>query len=232
MKEVAAADVIGSAESPNATATAMPGASGATSANMSALNHSQILDIHSVVQGIAAISAELTELKRSNEMLWQDALLAREKHQQQEDTINRIVKFLAGVFGNCAPPGAGGVGGDGHHGKDENPGTNVSVQRRSGSGGNGGMGVGPKRRVRLMIEDVRRQNKSVPAKQGMNVVEVTEESDDDATTNDATVNGIGGGAGREQSTSPVTLSDYPFPPSPFTGRSNNELNGNRNAQVG
>ncbi|PFH45552.1 hypothetical protein AMATHDRAFT_158762, partial [Amanita thiersii Skay4041] len=65
-----------------------------------------ILDIHSIVQGIAAIkrhqtaiSAELSELKRSNQLLWQDALLAREKHQKQEDTINRIVKFLAGVFG-------------------------------------------------------------------------------------------------------------------------------------
>ncbi|KAF8334548.1 hypothetical protein F5887DRAFT_826083, partial [Amanita rubescens] len=66
----------------------------------------EILDIHSIVQGISAIqrhqgaiSSELRELKRSNEMLWQDALLAREKHQKQEDTINRIVKFLAGVFG-------------------------------------------------------------------------------------------------------------------------------------
>ena len=188
------------AGSPNATATAVPPAcaSGAASTNISALNSSQILDIHSIVQGIAAISAELTELKRSNEMLWQDALLAREKHQQQEDTINRIVKFLAGVFGNYAPPGAGGVGGDEQHGEDENPGRNVSVQRRSGSGGNDGM-----RRVRLMIEDVRRQKKSVQ------VMNVAGESEDDEMMNDT----IGSGAGREQSTSPVTLGDCCFPPS-------------------
>ncbi len=236
----AGANTIAGTGSPNAAASAM-GASGAGSTSMSALNNSQILDIHSIVQGISAIqrhqgaiSAELRELKRSNEMLWQDALLAREKHQKQEDTINRIVKFLAGVFGKHAPPGPGGVGGDGHHGEDENPGTNVSVQRRSGGGGGGhqqdmhqrgndGMGVGPRRRARLMIEDVRRQNKSVSssgAKQGMNAVEVTEESDEDTMMDEPTIplgntgNGIGGGAGREQPTSPVTLSDYRSPPSP------------------
>ncbi|KAF8326897.1 hypothetical protein F5887DRAFT_1013084 [Amanita rubescens] len=224
----AGANTIAGAGSPNAAATAM-GASGTGSSSMSALNNSQILDIHSIVQGISAIqrhqgaiSSELRELKRSNEMLWQDALLAREKHQKQEDTINRIVKFLAGVFGKHAPPGPGGVGGDGHHGEDENPGSNVSVQRRSGGGGGGGHqqdmhqrgNDGPRRRARLMIEDVRRQNKSVPSsggKQGMNVVEVTEESDEDTMMNDVTIpldntgNGIGGGAGRDQPTSPVTL---------------------------
>ncbi|KIL67047.1 hypothetical protein M378DRAFT_74283, partial [Amanita muscaria Koide BX008] len=76
------------------------------STGLASLNNSQLLDVNSIVQGIAAIkrhqvaiAAELSELKRSNEMLWQDALLAREKHQKQEDMINKIVKFLAGVFG-------------------------------------------------------------------------------------------------------------------------------------
>ncbi|KAF8065336.1 transcription factor Hsf1 [Lyophyllum atratum] len=71
----------------------------------------QVVDIHSIVNGIAAIkrhqstiSAELNELKRSNQLLWQDAMDARAKHQKQQDTINRIVKFLAGVFGNRASP--------------------------------------------------------------------------------------------------------------------------------
>ncbi|TFK36449.1 hypothetical protein BDQ12DRAFT_609910 [Crucibulum laeve] len=71
------------------------------------LSSGQILDIHSIVNGIAAIkrhqttiSAELNELKRSNQMLWQDAMAARQRHQKQQDTINRIVKFLAGVFGH------------------------------------------------------------------------------------------------------------------------------------
>ncbi|KAF8701067.1 hypothetical protein AX14_000572 [Amanita brunnescens Koide BX004] len=219
--------IAGGAGASNAAAGAL-GASGAGSTGIASLNNSQLLDIHSIVQGIAAItrhqaaiSAELSELKRSNELLWQDALMAREKHQKQEDTINRIVKFLAGVFGKHAPPGAGGVGDGGHHGgghhgeEDGNPGTNVSVQRRGGAGGghhqqdmhhegNDGMGVLTRRRARLMIEDGRRQAKSVPprAKPGVNVVEVTEESDDDSMMADSTALGIGG---EVQPTSPVTL---------------------------
>ncbi|KAK7693945.1 hypothetical protein QCA50_003519 [Cerrena zonata] len=71
------------------------------------LSQGQLLDIHSVVNGIAAIkrhqqtiSADLNELKSSNQHLWQEALAARERHKKHQDTINRILKFLAGVFGN------------------------------------------------------------------------------------------------------------------------------------
>ncbi|KAL0576927.1 Heat shock transcription factor [Marasmius crinis-equi] len=66
----------------------------------------QQLDWHSVVSGIGAIrrhqtniSSELAELKRSNQLLWQESIEARQRHQRQQDTINRIIKFLAGVFG-------------------------------------------------------------------------------------------------------------------------------------
>ncbi|KAJ7694126.1 hypothetical protein B0H17DRAFT_1009405 [Mycena rosella] len=72
-------------------------------------SNGQVLDIHSIVNGIAAIkrhqttiSAELSELKRNNELLWQESQAARARHQKQQDTINRIVKFLAGVFGHHA----------------------------------------------------------------------------------------------------------------------------------
>ncbi|KAG6918823.1 hypothetical protein DXG01_011226 [Tephrocybe rancida] len=71
----------------------------------------QVVDVHSILNGIAAIqrhqatiSSELNDLKQSNQMLWQDAMDARQKHQKQQDTINRIVKFLAGVFGTRASP--------------------------------------------------------------------------------------------------------------------------------
>ncbi|KAJ7632400.1 transcription factor Hsf1 [Roridomyces roridus] len=67
----------------------------------------QVLDIPCLFHGIAAIkrhqttiSAELSDLKRSNELLWQESQAARARHQKQQDTINRIVKFLAGVFGH------------------------------------------------------------------------------------------------------------------------------------
>jgi hypothetical protein len=232
-------DTIAGAGPSNPVAGAL-GASSAGSTGIAALNNSQLLDIHSIVQGIAAIkrhqsaiSVELSELKQSNEMLWQDALLAREKHQKQDDTINRIVKFLAGVFGKHAPR-AGGVGNDGGHhgGEDGNPGMDVSVQRRGGGGGGhqqemhqgegDGMGVVTRRRARLMIEDVRRQAKSVPprAKPGVNAVEVSEESDDDTIMADSTAgmtapgNTGSGNGGGGQPTSPVTLSNYRSPPSP------------------
>ncbi|KAJ6500370.1 transcription factor Hsf1 [Mycena sanguinolenta] len=73
--------------------------------------NAQVLDIHGIVNGIAAIqrhqtaiSAELSDLKRSNELLWQETQTARARHQKQQDTINRIVKFLAGVFASHGSP--------------------------------------------------------------------------------------------------------------------------------
>jgi len=68
-----------------------------------------VLDINSLVSGISAIkrhqqaiSSELNELKKSNEHLWKEAMASRERHKKHQDTINRILKFLAGVFGNSA----------------------------------------------------------------------------------------------------------------------------------
>lgn len=71
------------------------------------LSANQLLDINAIVNGIqaikrhqAAISADLNELKSSNQHLWQEAMAARERHKKHQDTINRILKFLAGVFGH------------------------------------------------------------------------------------------------------------------------------------
>ena len=68
----------------------------------------QILDVNSIVSGITAIkrhqqaiSADLNELKASNQHLWQEALTSRERYKSQQDTINRILKFLASVFGRA-----------------------------------------------------------------------------------------------------------------------------------
>ncbi|KAI0763706.1 hypothetical protein BC629DRAFT_1596904 [Irpex lacteus] len=59
--------------------------------------HGQVLDINSIMNGISAIkrhqqaiSADLNELKSSNQHLWQEALAARERHKKHQDTINRI----------------------------------------------------------------------------------------------------------------------------------------------
>ncbi len=68
----------------------------------------QLLDVNSLVSGITAIkrhqqaiSADLNELKASNQHLWQEAMIARERYKSQQDTINRILKFLASVFGRA-----------------------------------------------------------------------------------------------------------------------------------
>jgi heat shock transcription factor len=101
--------------------------------------NAQVLDIHGIVNGIAAIqrhqttiSTELSELKRNNELLWQETQAARARHQKQQDTINRIVKFLAGVFAGHGSP---------VHKEDD-------VGRRSPPS----HAVVPRRQSRLMIE--------------------------------------------------------------------------------
>lgn len=121
------------------------------------LSSGQILDVHSIVNGIAAIkrhqttiSAELNELKRSNQLLWQESMNARAKHQKQQDIINRIVKFLAGVFGNnTAGPGAG-------NSSTGSPGTPGGSHVDDGVGDALGMAPGTRRKMRLMIEDAKR----------------------------------------------------------------------------
>ncbi|KAI9453350.1 hypothetical protein F5148DRAFT_478887 [Russula earlei] len=89
----------------------------------------QLLDVNSIVSGITAIkrhqqaiSAELNELKTSNQQLWQEALASRERYKSQQDTINRILKFLASVFGRTTSHDAKDV--DGH-------GTATPLVRRS-----------------------------------------------------------------------------------------------------
>jgi heat shock transcription factor, other eukaryote len=105
----------------------------------------QVLDIQSIMNGISAIKrhqssiqAELVEIKQSNQLLWQDAMDVRTKYQKQQDTINRIVKFLAGVFGSRPEP----------H-KDDGV---EAVNSRA---------VIPRRRTRLMIEDGRNKKAGV-----------------------------------------------------------------------
>jgi hypothetical protein len=83
--------------------------------------------LHSIASELAAIkrhqtslSADLKELQMSNQALWQESLEARERHKKHQDTINRILKFLAGVFGSSpGTDGATGVGGSPSvHGND------------------------------------------------------------------------------------------------------------------
>ncbi|KAK7060568.1 Heat shock transcription factor [Paramarasmius palmivorus] len=104
----------------------------------------QQLDWHSIVNGIAAIrrhqnsiSQELSELKRSNQLLWQESMEARQRHQRQQDTINRIIKFLAGVFGqhvSASPRGEKDAGSPSH---SVVPGPRLMIEDRKRGSGNG-----------------------------------------------------------------------------------------------
>ncbi|TFK68270.1 hypothetical protein BDN72DRAFT_821344 [Pluteus cervinus] len=134
--------------------------SGSTSQNPAAtLPSGQVLDVHSILNGLTALkrhqttlSSELNDLKRSNQLLWQEAMAAREKHQKQQDTINRIVKFLAGIFGQNA-----------QHKEDA-----VEAQPSRA--------VIPRRQPRLVIEDRPRQSSGK-----VEITEVVdEESDQDS----------------------------------------------------
>jgi len=108
------------------------GASGGATAS------GQVLDIQSIMNGISAIKrhqsiiqGELSDIKQTNQLLWQDAMDVRAKYQKQQDTINRIVKFLAGVFGNRT----------------------TSPHKDDGVEALNTRAVIPRRRTRLLIED-------------------------------------------------------------------------------
>lgn len=119
----------------------------------------QLLDVNSLVSGISAIkrhqqaiSVDLNELKASNQHLWQEAMVTRERYKSQQDTINRILKFLASVFGRATS----------HDGKDvDGHGTSTPLVRRSQRLliGNGPENTKPKGVEVVEVEDD--DNKSV-----------------------------------------------------------------------
>ncbi|KAI7882209.1 hypothetical protein K492DRAFT_61331 [Lichtheimia hyalospora FSU 10163] len=44
------------------------------------------------------VSTDLKQIQNDNQLLWQETLAARERYQQQQDTIDKILHFLASVF--------------------------------------------------------------------------------------------------------------------------------------
>lgn len=85
----------------------MHDATGHTANPLANITPGHLMDINSIVNGVAAIkrhqqaiSSDLSALKQSNDSLWKEAVAARQRHAKHQDTINRILKFLAGVFGH------------------------------------------------------------------------------------------------------------------------------------
>ncbi|KAF8599559.1 hypothetical protein BDV93DRAFT_449058, partial [Ceratobasidium sp. AG-I] len=104
-------DGVGLADETQQNATAVGGPASTTTANN---NHQPggPLDLTILASSLGAIkkhqtslSTELKTLQESNQHLWNEALAARDRHKKHQDTINKILKFLASVFGN-GPAGA------------------------------------------------------------------------------------------------------------------------------
>ena len=99
----------------------------------------------------AAISTDLKDLQQSNTALWQEAVAARERHKKHQDTINRILKFLAGVFGSAAG-GSMASGGRVRDHDEEPPNDSLGAMNSSNEASNS-VALVPRKRPRLMIED-------------------------------------------------------------------------------
>ncbi|KIO32757.1 hypothetical protein M407DRAFT_66111 [Tulasnella calospora MUT 4182] len=151
---------------------------GTTTSQVGALDISAIAStLASIKRHQTALSAELKGLHDSDERLWQEAQSARKRLDQHQDTINRILKFLAGVFGN----GAAGPGGHGarvrEHGQGDNDGAS--------DGGDASTALVPRKRPRLMIEhsgsneDVQLPSSSSKAKDKGRMSHAAQLEDDD-----------------------------------------------------
>ncbi|KAG0208532.1 stress-responsive transcription factor hsf1 [Mortierella sp. GBA30] len=63
------------------------------------------MDLNHIVQEVSAIkrhqvaiSTDLKNIERDHQSLWQESVEARERHQRQQETIDKILRFLASVF--------------------------------------------------------------------------------------------------------------------------------------
>ncbi|TPX53414.1 hypothetical protein SeMB42_g00807 [Synchytrium endobioticum] len=101
------------------------------------------LDIHHLVNEIATIkrhqltiSTDLKTIQQENQMLWNESQNLRQRYQKQQDTIDRIVKFLGTVFNgkkrlgsNDATGSTSGTIGDGNDNSSADK-SNLSKRRR------------------------------------------------------------------------------------------------------
>ncbi|KAE8260638.1 hypothetical protein A4X13_0g234 [Tilletia indica] len=70
---------------------------------------SQNLHLHPLFPALQAITlaqtninSELSRLRSSNDDLWREAIDTRQRLKKQQDTVNKVIRFLAGVFGGRA----------------------------------------------------------------------------------------------------------------------------------
>lgn len=73
----------------------------------SGLNDEEGMDLQNVMAEIdtikrhqTSISADLRSIREDNNMIWQESQISRQRHQKHQDTIEKILRFLASVYGN------------------------------------------------------------------------------------------------------------------------------------
>lgn len=132
-------------------------------------------DLAAIRKHQTALSADLKDLQTSNNALWQEAIQSRERHTKHQETINKILRFLATVFG-------GQVTAEGESPAAANV---VDEEEQKGEGKGKAKGkevpsaVLPKMRSRLLLEDVKGR-KEARDKKRREEEEMDEDEDDDA----------------------------------------------------
>ncbi|KAJ3174349.1 stress-responsive transcription factor hsf1 [Geranomyces variabilis] len=69
------------------------------------------LDVGFIISEIAAIkrhqlsiSSDLKNIQRENQVLWTESVAVRERHQRQQETIDKILRFLSSIFSHKQKP--------------------------------------------------------------------------------------------------------------------------------
>ncbi|KAG0372216.1 stress-responsive transcription factor hsf1 [Mortierella sp. AD032] len=57
-----------------------------------------VKEVNAIKRHQVAISTDLRNIERDHQSLWQESISARERHQRQQETIDKILRFLASVF--------------------------------------------------------------------------------------------------------------------------------------
>ncbi|PVH15371.1 uncharacterized protein CXQ87_003210 [Candidozyma duobushaemuli] len=61
-----------------------------------------VTELDQIKMNQLAIIEDMRRIRKDNQTLWTESFATREKHQKQSHTIDKIMKFLAAVYGNSA----------------------------------------------------------------------------------------------------------------------------------
>lgn len=79
------------------------GANETEAADVNQLNLQLVInELELIKMNQLAIIEDMRRMRKDNQMLWNESFSARERHLKQTDTLEKIMKFLAVVYGNSA----------------------------------------------------------------------------------------------------------------------------------